>query len=725
MLSWASSQFERLSQTVAPPPEDPAGQFAYRCLRGEEDGAMELVTQLPYGAETVVVPAKERSPLHLSCLYSMLKLTRLLLTQPGTSVTRVDSEGNTALHCAAMGTLPGALEVVKLLVQEMAADVSLKNSAGQTPYNAAPLNAVRQYLLPLQLQKETKEALANGGQGLIPGMDMGGLRITGGGPPPPPTMGMVRGASGGPPPSVSGGMPPLPVSGGMPPPPMSGGMPPPPMSGGGAAPPDSSGGDHTYARSGSSSAAIYKPRNGKAYYQPDGFHSSSSDKRLQQKYGHSANTAGSAFATPPPPKSGESWAPPSSTGSIGMIGSTSSIGTNSVASSSNNNPYAGGYSAFRGASSRGSRYVSYDPVTGQQIPTTSAPPRSANAGMYQQQQPVPNLAIFTPGGAAAGAPPAQSQMTAIHSAPASAPVEVPQQQPPMHSYSSPAPAPYQQEHQQEQYQAQDPSQYPAPQQFSGMMGSEQECPQPPVPLQIVTPAMNEGAAGTSTSGFPAPPISNFQQQQTGLAFTTTPMAAGPAPADFFATPQPTTPSAVTKTTESAAATTTSQDSSFPSPPVSGTTPMKSAFMVSVSSPEAAAAAFASPVSASASSGNAQEAFSAALPTISLEASPPSQAATSNPEQASSFPAPEGGADPSEATFTDISLTDVPLSDVPLTDVPSNDPPPKGAETAPPAEPTASATSFAGLPPPPIGFMSTTSSSPAAAADLFSTPPPTS
>lgn len=684
MLSWATSQFEKLSQTVAPPPDDPAGQFAYRCQRGDEDGAMEMVSQLPYGMDTIVVPTKERSPLHQACACSMLKLTRLLLTQPGATLEKVDKEGNTALHCAAMGTGAATLDVVKLLVQEMNADVSLKNATGQTPYDVASLNAVRQFLLPLQLQKETQEALANGGQGLIPGMDMGGLKISGGGPPPPPTMAGPGGMTSPPPVGQpTSAAPTMMASGpaGMPPPPMSGGMPPPPISGSAMASPPAAptSGEQGYARVGSSSAAIYKP-SGRNFVQPDGFHSSSSDKRLQQKYGH-ANV--NNYAVPPPPKSGNS------SGSVGYVGSTSTIGSTP---SGGANPYAGGYQ-FRNSARGGSRYVSYDAVTGQQAP---AAPRSAGYPNYMQQSAplgaAPNVAVFTPGGAASPMP-AQSAYnynnTPIQSAPVSAP---PQQQPLAHSTSAPAPA---YEHQQAGHT---------------MMNA-----QPPVPLQIVTPA-----PGTDNS-LPPPPIS-------GLGSSMTPSTNMNA-AEMFATPQPPTPKTVEQqpmpsTQVVSQSNEPAGNASFPAPPISNFAQTSSAAafpappigLVTSSSPEAAAAAFASPAKSDVIPPVETTNASPQISTTEALSSPPTAITSDHGAAAKAFASAPVSDTPGSAPETTVETAPpaenatepTEFSEVPLSDVPLDTPQP---------ETKAPVASMGGLPPPP---MSTGS-----AADLFSSPPPTS
>lgn len=139
---------------------------------------MQLAQQLPPGSGVIVHAAKQQVPLHVSCTCGLMQLTRQLLQQPGATLDVVDGGGNTVLHCAAMCNASVGLDLVKMLINEMGANVCAKNYQNQTPYDVATLNNIRQYLLPLQLQQETKEAIANGGTGLPPGIDMGGLHIS-------------------------------------------------------------------------------------------------------------------------------------------------------------------------------------------------------------------------------------------------------------------------------------------------------------------------------------------------------------------------------------------------------------------------------------------------------------------------------------------------------------------------------------------------------------------
>lgn len=153
----------------------------------------------------------------------------------------------------------------------------------------------------------------------------------------------------------------------------------------------SSGKQHSYALTGSSSAATYKGAPGSGGIRPDGFHSSSSDKRLQQKYGHAYNQSQYSHI-PPPPSSGSSASVNlSASGSYG----------NGPPSSGGANPYAGGLAQRQ----RPSRYAAYNAGPGQM-------PVAAAARPYGQSYSMPTPAagqqfnVFTPGGATPQAAPA-------------------------------------------------------------------------------------------------------------------------------------------------------------------------------------------------------------------------------------------------------------------------------------------------------------------------------
>lgn len=437
MFSWASGHIEKLTNTLAPPPTDAAGRFVYCCQRDEESEAIACVAELP-GAGCIVKPAKGQLPLHVACESSMPNLIRMLLQQPGATLELRDIEGNTPLHVACTSNKPNALDVVKMLVSEFEASVTTKNNQGQTPYDVAQLNVVRQYLLPIQLQKETQEALDNGGAGLPPGIDLGGLKISNQHLPPPPVGGVAGGPPVGPhgtaPPQVGGqmgaGPPPAaaavpPPIGGAPsmmtPPPAAAQMfttptptndrfalPPtdsakspvatdPPVSRS-PPPPAPTSGPHAYATSGYSSAAIYKPK-GTGLVQPDGFHSSSSDKRLQEKYGHAPVGYGTNRAVPPPPSSGNAPSP-------------ALVHPQSAPPSLGSNPYAGGVSALGGPTRPSNRrYVAIDPVTGQSMVPPPAPATTGGTSGYASYSSFPtppgagsNFTMFNPASNAAPSP---------------------------------------------------------------------------------------------------------------------------------------------------------------------------------------------------------------------------------------------------------------------------------------------------------------------------------
>ena len=408
MLSWASDQFDKISQTVAPPPTDAAGRFAYAVQRLDENTAMGCIAEIdPVG--TVVNQARGLFPIHMACQYSMVRLIKLLMNQPGISVQQPDYAGCTPLHHACMSTQrSNGLEVVKFLINDCGADASAKNSQGKTPYDVATLDSIRQYILPIQLQRETQYALDNGGRGLPPGIDLGGMTINRSNMAPPPKFGGSGVASaGGPPAPMGGGItsqsryPVTPTFGS----PVAMGAshnhmsptqtPTPtymtsqtsfpaqpsiptaqPIARAPASMPvkdnnvaasrrtsstststPSSDETSRYSRVGGQGLAIYSK------YKADGFHSSSSDKNLQQKYGHVGASGGSTM--PPPPSSG-------------------------------NAPVSTGPNAFRGgASYQGSRYAYAEasaPVSG---PSYSGGMGYAHAPAPAVGSPTPQY--FTPG----------------------------------------------------------------------------------------------------------------------------------------------------------------------------------------------------------------------------------------------------------------------------------------------------------------------------------------
>jgi hypothetical protein len=449
MFSWATSHLEKLASTVAPQPTDPPGRFIYACKNGDEQGAISLLAELA-GVEYSVDTQKGQTPLHFACLHSMSTLMEqilsMLLQRQIDGLSVMDVEGNTALHFASMSKKPNALNMVKILVTKYGASVLAKNSQGQTAYDVASIPSLRQYLLPLQLQEETRIALNNGGVGLIPGMDLGGLKIANSHLPPPPTIpgsfplaeqqfaspsGVTEEQSQGPaftPTDTTTSF----SSPYLPPPPVMTSLAsstspdsgaPPSGSSAGSVPAAPSSANRDYSLRGYSSAAIdIKTSDGRRVLKPDGFHSSSSDKRLQQKYGHQS---GNRYTNlPPPPRSGEQVTPP--------VTSPASNGLSGAPLCANSNPFAGGRQQLVGVRPS-ARYVAVDHVTGQAQP---APPAVGGIGHptpyttpVAANYPVPSFSTFQPSQYTGGQQPVN----------ASVPM-VPQPAPVAPVTSSPAPA---------------------------------------------------------------------------------------------------------------------------------------------------------------------------------------------------------------------------------------------------------------------------------------------
>ena len=602
MFEWAQSTFDKISQTVAPPPTDGAGRFAYNVQRGEEDTAMGCIAEID-PVNTVVNQTKGLYPIHMACQYSMIRLVQLLMNQPGQHVEQTDLRGNTPLHYAAMssdGHL--GLECVKLMISQYGASVLSKNALGQTPYDVASLNVIRQYLLPIQLQAETKIALENGGQGLPPGIDLGGLRITNSHIPPPPTQ------FGAPPPTMQSAPPQTPpgapagapagvpvpagVPAGVPPAPNMFATPMPTESRVASAPASTSpapasgpapggGGHHEYSRVGSSSAAIYASK-----YRADGFHSSSSDVSLQRKYGHVGTS--SQVHVPPPPSSGD--------GSIPSAPSSANAGPNPFAAGANltrANPYSAMPPANR-------RYVAY----GQVASAPASQPVYTNHYNTAATMPA-NMTMFTPGGN--------------------------QQQSP-----TPAPAAYQQP-------VDTPSAYAASQEQQAAYGAQSYGGQPTAP---VAPA----PATPSTPYMPPPPYqSHDYETRQGQAYQR-PDFVSPAAATYGS---PATPGAMSTPTLSVA----SPANAFQSNPTYGApasaTQLFSAPPTATAGPaegssNAKSSAFVAPLPAvteQPSTATAAVAFSAPAPTTEDAFAAPSPKATANAEDAFSAPAPAIGQEP--------------------------------------------------------------------------------
>ena len=163
-----------------------------------------------------------------------------------------DYGGNTPLHYAAKF---GQLDVCKLLIVQFSVSASLKNARGETPYDGSNNNYVRQYLLPLQLQSETKDMQNSG---TLPG----GITVD----------------------SITQG-----EAAYLPPPPIGGGV-----GGGGGG-----GYNNNGTGNGNGNNNSYVPQR---TIKPDGFESSQSQSHLKAKYG---NTGEQNFANQQPVMQGQ------------------------------------------------------------------------------------------------------------------------------------------------------------------------------------------------------------------------------------------------------------------------------------------------------------------------------------------------------------------------------------------------------------------------------------
>lgn len=275
LFSWANKQLEKLAETVAPVCSDEPHHRFLSCLNsGDEQTALSLLSDHPpLDPNHILNPARGTRPIHAASRASAASVVRSLIDHHGISPDCLDLAGNGALHHAASSDARNATDVVKFLV-ERGAGVTLKNSEGRTPYDVSSNATVRQYLLPLQLQRETQACLDSGGEGLPMGIDLGGNRVANApalAPPPIfPTSGApVSSAASGayPPPAFPASV--APISSGAYPPTAFAAMPPPPLSG------------------------------ARRIIKADGFHSSASDVDLQQKYGHVKQAPSSEL--PPPP----------------------------------------------------------------------------------------------------------------------------------------------------------------------------------------------------------------------------------------------------------------------------------------------------------------------------------------------------------------------------------------------------------------------------------------
>lgn len=198
MFQWANKQLEKLSETLAPPPSTPGHRYLAAVASHQEHVALAILNDPhepldPYSS----LNQKGMNALHAAASHGIVSIIRQLIGR-GVRVDIADYNGWTALHHAAASSsmsAQSALATVKVLVEELGASVVMKDATAQTPYDVGTSQAVRGYLLPKQLQQETQECLDNGGAGLMPGIDMGGMKVNYSNLAPPPVIGTPGGAS--------------------------------------------------------------------------------------------------------------------------------------------------------------------------------------------------------------------------------------------------------------------------------------------------------------------------------------------------------------------------------------------------------------------------------------------------------------------------------------------------------------------------------------------------
>eukprot|EP00551_Chaetoceros_affinis_P008143 CAMPEP_0203683786 /NCGR_PEP_ID=MMETSP0090-20130426/47703_1 /ASSEMBLY_ACC=CAM_ASM_001088 /TAXON_ID=426623 /ORGANISM="Chaetoceros affinis, Strain CCMP159" /LENGTH=1339 /DNA_ID=CAMNT_0050552941 /DNA_START=34 /DNA_END=4053 /DNA_ORIENTATION=- len=167
---------------------------------------------------TVFHPQKQQKALHVICQYSNMELFHYVLTTFYSS-DGSNSNNGTLLHYACISTVPNANKsFIQYLIHTYNGSgsgsgnngsgsgsdgddtpliiINQKNIYGQTPYDVTQSDSIRQYLLPIQLQAETRECLKNGGVGLPAGCDLGGLKIENSNLGPPPIIGLGASSAG-------------------------------------------------------------------------------------------------------------------------------------------------------------------------------------------------------------------------------------------------------------------------------------------------------------------------------------------------------------------------------------------------------------------------------------------------------------------------------------------------------------------------------------------------
>eukprot|EP00956_Cyclotella_meneghiniana_P029891 scaffold73914_cov61-Cyclotella_meneghiniana.AAC.2 len=204
MFNWATSKLTSLSETLAPPPSTPTHRFLSALSQSNENLALSILND-PHEPLDLYAALNTRgmSSIHVAASHGALNVVREIMNR-GVRVDITDYNGWSALHHASASTMNSSLPLVKFLVEECNASILLKNNEGGTAYDVASSQSVRGYLLPRQLQLETKEALDNGGKGLMPGIDLGGCQVNYSNLAPPPVIGPP--GNGVPPPSGAVGM---------------------------------------------------------------------------------------------------------------------------------------------------------------------------------------------------------------------------------------------------------------------------------------------------------------------------------------------------------------------------------------------------------------------------------------------------------------------------------------------------------------------------------------
>ncbi len=260
IFSWANKQLEKLSETMAPLSNLATGKFIQALQNNDVQTAKALLstngnsnqgfnqqgsngyhlndgfnssyngngTNIGEPQMTLIDPHstsfhphKQTKAIHITCQYSNTLVYNYILStfysnDPAQVLLQTDAAGNTVLHYACLSTSHNAFSFVQFLIEAYKSysvqhGISQKNNSGETAYDVARNDMIRQYLLPIQLQFETQECLNNGGVGLPQGIDLGGLKIQNRNLAPPPTMGGVgAGAGAG---AVMGGGGPPPMNG--------------------------------------------------------------------------------------------------------------------------------------------------------------------------------------------------------------------------------------------------------------------------------------------------------------------------------------------------------------------------------------------------------------------------------------------------------------------------------------------------------------------------------